>query len=94
MIAQPKKNRWKSPKYIKWVKTLPCCISGKPADHAHHLIGMGNTSGMGLTAPDYFTIPLSAECHTKMHMFPDMQGDQWRYIAETLAKAIDEGVIK
>ena len=45
-------------KYLDWVKTLPSCISGRPADDPHHIIGRGE-GGMGTKASDYFAIPLT-----------------------------------
>lgn len=62
MIIKP----WRSKKYIKWLKTQPCVISGLPADDPHHIIGHG-FSGMGTKAPDWAMIPLNREIHTELH---------------------------
>ena len=94
MNPQPKQQRFKSEKYLKWVRSQPCCVCGKPADHAHHIIGVGGMSGMGLKAQDWATVPVCAEHHRLIHLFPDMQGDQWEWIARTLGRAIEEGIIK
>lgn len=51
--------RFESKRYRAWAKALPCCLCGTPSDDAHHVIGLRwNLSGMGMTAPDSFVMPL------------------------------------
>ena len=96
MKPQPKKTKWRSKKYLAWVKTLPCGYCGKPADHAHHLIARGNMGGMGTKAGDQFTIPVCAKCHSDIHQgtWTTMVDLQWELICRTLGKAIDDGILK
>lgn len=57
--------RWRSRKYLDWVKTQPSCVSGKPADDPHHIKrpGFGGTS----KCSDLFAIPLTREEHDELH---------------------------
>jgi hypothetical protein len=84
-------------KYLDWVKTLPSCISGRPADDPHHIIGRGE-GGMGTKASDYFAIPLTRDEHSELHHNPndweDRYGEQWKFVAKTLETAINTGIIK
>ena len=90
----PKNKAWRSPKYLAWVRTLPCCICGRPAGEAHHIKGIGHMSGIGIKASDAMTMPLCREHHSEMHQDMNMQPDQFEYICRTLGRAIDEGVLK
>ncbi len=68
-----------------------------PADDAHHIIGHGQ-GGMGLKASDMFAFPLTRMEHDELHRkgwktWEERYGSQWRFVAETLHKAIEEGVL-
>ena len=86
-------KRWRNKKYLKWVKTLPCYICLGQGGEAHHIKGVGHLSGVGLTAPDQYTIPTCRECHNRWHLDSSIWLDQWEAIARTLAKAIDEEIL-
>jgi len=92
MKAKPYRNR----KYLKWVKSNPCVSDPLLADYAHHIIGHG-VGGMGTTASDLFSFPLSRFWHTKLHHDPkkweEWHGNQWLYVIKTLNRAIDAEVI-
>ncbi|ELI7915344.1 DUF968 domain-containing protein [Yersinia enterocolitica] len=62
----PKRYRWESAKWLKWVKSQQCCGCGSSADDPHHIIGHGQ-GGMGTKAHDLFTIPLCRACHDALH---------------------------
>lgn len=62
----PKRYRWESAKWLKWVKSQQCCGCGGSADDPHHIIGHGQ-GGMGTKAHDLFTIPLCRACHDALH---------------------------
>lgn len=62
----PKRQRWESKKWLKWVKSQQCCGCGSSADDAHHIIGHSQ-GGMGTKAHDLFTIPLCRDCHNSLH---------------------------
>lgn len=58
----------KSPKYLAWVRTLPCFACGRsPGGVAHHRTG----AGMGKKASDRETMPLCQPCHQDFH---DLRG--------------------
>lgn len=62
----PKRYRWESAKWLKWVKSQQCCGCGGSADDPHHIIGHGQ-GGMGTKAHDLLTIPLCRACHDALH---------------------------
>ncbi|HDL6852834.1 TPA: DUF968 domain-containing protein [Yersinia enterocolitica] len=62
----PKRQRWESKKWLKWVKSQQCCGCGSSADDPHHIIGHGQ-GGMATKAHDLFTIPLCRLCHDALH---------------------------
>lgn len=88
-----KKKTWRCKAYLDWVKRQACVITGAPADDAHHVIGVGHLGGMGTKAPDWATMPMTRCAHGDMHSKPEFWPDQWEYIARTLGKAIDDGVL-
>lgn len=82
-----------SKKYLEWVKTLPCCVCGGPADDPHHLIGIGNMGGMGMKAPDSLTMPVCRRDHDLIHSSPELWPQQWEWIVRTIEKATRAGAI-
>lgn len=95
-FAKPKRIRWESTKYLKWVKTQSCACCGKPTDDAHHLIGWGQ-GGMGTKAHDIFTIPLCRKHHDELHrdpkVFEQKHGTQPEMIIKLLDRAYALGVL-
>lgn len=85
--------RWRSRKYLDWVKTLPCVMCGAPADDPHHIKGIGNLSGAGLTAPDGYALPVCRSHHEEIHQNPDLWPMQFEWVARTLNRALAEGVL-
>lgn len=50
---------WRSPRYLSWIRTLPCAICGRwPTEAAHT-----GSRGLGQKAPDFSAIPLCPQCH-------------------------------
>lgn len=68
----PKTRRIKDKAHVKFVATLPCCISGSEDVQAHHLL-RNVPRGMGMKAGDNFVVPLSVELHRQLH---DVIGDE------------------
>lgn len=86
--------------YLDWVRTLPCCITGEPAE-AHHVIQAGIKSSAS-KASDYLAIPLCPDLHRAsnegIHVLGVREwerryGDQMVYVARTLFRAVIEGVL-
>ncbi len=87
--------------YLRWVRTLPCAVTGRPAECAHHLIGHGR---QGSKVTDYFAFPLITELHDAQHRNGIHQvgvekweysyGSQWKHVSNTLLEAIRQGILK
>lgn len=91
------KQTWRCQEYLDWVKTLPSCISGRPADDAHHIKGHG--MGGTVKAPDWAVIPLTREEHSLFHRVGWMtweieNGNQLELVAKTLGKAMENGKLQ
>lgn len=90
----PKQKRWRSPKYLAWVRTRPCVVCGGRANAAHHLIGMWGLSGMGLRVSDALTMPVCdgpfSSCHRDIHASKDLQQLQPEWIELTLRAGVIE----
>lgn len=50
-------------KYLAWLRSKKCIVSGKKAQCAHH-IRLGTNGGTSLKPSDYFCVPLLNEFHT------------------------------
>lgn len=91
-----KNKAWRSETYLAWVKQQPSVLSGLPSDDPHHLKGHG--FGGTIKAPDWAVIPLTREEHSRFHAtgirtWEEQHGSQLEYVAFTLGKAIQEGII-
>ena len=95
-MLRQKRERFRSDKYGKFVKSLPCCVTGMPADTWHHIKGYG-LSGARLKASDLFTMPIKHEPHMHYHSNPkhweELNGSQLIHVGKTINKALIEGVI-
>ena len=89
------------PAYLEWVATLPCCVTGKMPVTVHHIIGHG-LKGTGTKTSDFLAIPLSPELHQDSpqaihvmgcHAWEQENGSQLEYAAQTLLRAIYDGVL-
>lgn len=83
----PKNKPDRDAAYLKFVRSLPCVVSGALDSQAHHLIGHGH-GGMGTKVSDYWTFPLSPIEHQLLHdhgwkAWEELNGSQWKYVAET-----------
>lgn len=66
--AKPRKNGG----YLKWLHTLPCCVSGKYGVQAAHVSYPSPAHGhwgraKGTKAPDLFALPLCPDLHDLSH---------------------------
>ncbi|MGK0545372.1 DUF968 domain-containing protein [Halomonas cupida] len=83
-------TRWRSERYLTFVRSLPCCVCDGPATDAHHVIGLHwGLSGMGTTAPDSFAMPVCRECHQAIHASPEMQARQPEWLTDTINRGLD-----
>jgi len=98
-----KQPRWENKDYIKWVCTQDCVVCGEPGYRnnqivPHHIKGIGHLSGAGLKAGDNWAMPMHKFCHDgwhgDCHINQDILENQWEWVARTLAKAVEEGVLK
>jgi hypothetical protein len=97
LMARPKEITWHSEKYLNFVRSLPCVITGKKEGVvAHHLIGHGEGK-MGGKAHDLFTMPLVADEHRRFHDDPKgweaRHGSQLFYVKQTIKKALELGAL-
>ena len=87
--GQARRSRaWRSPQYLAWVRTLPCCVCGaQGGNEAHHIKGVGHHSGAGMKAGDDLSMALCAEHHRELHATPEMWPLQVAWVAATRIKA-------
>jgi len=83
-------TRWRSPAYLAWVRTLPCCVCGASPCDAHHMVGMHGVGGMGLKAEDSMAMPLCRACHMELHREPGWLQHQPRWLRHTIALGMRE----
>jgi len=91
-----KRGPWRSEQYLAFVRSLPCCHCGRPADAAHHIIGVGGMSGVGTKAPDDMVMPVCDGpdgCHDLIHRTPSMWPDQWEWVRRTQREGVKAGYL-
>jgi hypothetical protein len=55
------------PGHLKFVRSLPSCLSGQRGCVAHHLLSIPGSRGTSLKAEDWWTLPLTWEEHERLH---------------------------
>lgn len=89
-VSHVNSKRWRSPIYLSFVRSLPCALCGRGPVDAHHLIGLSyGLSGMGLTAPDSFAMPLCRYHHGEVHEQPRAQKKQPEWLTDTINRGLD-----
>lgn len=85
--------RFRSPAYLAFVRSLPCCVCGSPANAAHHLKGIWHASGAGLKASDALSMPIcdgpGDTCHRRIHSEPHLKWQQPIFLIETINAGLD-----
>ncbi|CBV41982.1 DUF968 domain-containing protein [Halomonas elongata] len=85
--------RFRSEAYLRFVRSLPCCVCGAPANAAHHLIGMYQASGMGLKAADSLAMPVcdgpGDTCHRRIHSEAHLRWQQPIFLIDTINTGLD-----
>ena len=85
---------WRSEKYLKWIRTLPCSNCSEIAlSEPHHLIGIAGLGVMGDKAGDQFAVPLCRKCHEDLHALKVPLNDQWRWMKKTIERAFNQGIV-
>lgn len=86
--------RFRSPAYLAFVRSLPCCVCGSPANAAHHLKGIWHASGAGLKAPDSLAMPVcdgpGDTCHRRIHNEPHLRWQQPIFLIDTINAGLGE----
>lgn len=89
-------QRWRSEAYLAFVRSLPCCVCvATTGVAAHHMIGMWQLGGIGLTAPDSFAMPAcdpiyghSRDCHQQIHAHKALRDRQPGFVRDTISRAV------
>ncbi|GLO62982.1 hypothetical protein MACH09_34900 [Vibrio sp. MACH09] len=101
-MRSPKPMTWHCEKYLAFVRTLPCVVTGEKTSEmvtvcAHHLIGHGEGKMAG-KAHDLFVFPIRTDEHTKLHDNPKQwerrYGSQLLHVKNTISKALMLGAIE
>ena len=99
--VQQKREYLTNRAWLDYVKSLPSCVSGMPADDPHHIKGYASLTGASnrQKGDDLFAIPLTREEHTRFHAMPvkewEMQhGSQLWHVLQTIRQGIIDGVLK
>lgn len=58
-----KPKTYKNPKYLEFIRTLPCAVCTRSGVEAHH----ADTGGVGIKCNDTRAIPLCHRCHMEYH---------------------------
>ena len=73
ILSKHKQHR--NSKYLDWLRSRPCVVSGQKAECAHH-IRLGTNGATSLKPSDYFCIPLLHEFHTTGSMALHIVGEE------------------
>lgn len=91
------------PRYLAYVATLPCCVSGRGGVTVHHIVGHG-LKAIGGKTHDLLAIPLAADLH--LPNYPDglhtlghkaweaRFGSQLEFSTRTLLQAVYDRVLR
>lgn len=63
--ANPKPETYRNPKYLRWIRTLPCGICGKPAEPSHTRRSYWG-AGTSQKPHDYVAVPRCRYCHVEL----------------------------
>ncbi|MBI5643316.1 MAG: DUF968 domain-containing protein [Deltaproteobacteria bacterium] len=64
-LCKPKTYR--SDKFLRFVRTLPCCVCGSPETVAHHTERGMYGGGIGIKGSDLSGVPLCGYHHQALH---------------------------
>lgn len=66
MLRFPKQSTVKDNRHLRFIASLPCCLSGHTEVQAAH-IRAGENAGMGRKPSDEMTVPLHYALHSTQH---------------------------
>ena len=87
---------FRSKRYLDFVRSQACVVTGRPAEVVHHIISCGMGGAMGTKQSDLFTIPMTQEAHQQLHNNPkdfEERFDQKKMALEMIAKAVKDGAL-
>ena len=58
---------YRSRKYLEWVRSRACCVTGSYCNVVAHHVRMYGSGGTGIKPSDYMAVPLSTEAHATLH---------------------------
>jgi len=96
MIACPKTKSFRSEKYKKYVRSLPCIVCGYPCSEPHHVRSASN-AGTGVKPSDLWAVPLCQLHHAEFHhygkeTFYSRHGlDIYKVLFETIKGYVEKG---
>ena len=65
---RPKARAYRQdPEHLKFIRSLPSCLSGQKGCVAHHLLSIPGSRGVAQKAEDWWTLPLTWEEHERLH---------------------------
>jgi hypothetical protein len=86
---------------MDYVRSLPSCVSGKPAEQTHHIKGYSPITGSGgaIKGDDLFVIPLTREEHHEgdrigWESWEAKHGSQLEHWAKMIREAHRLGIIR
>ena len=91
-----KQKPFRSKKYLAYIRSQLCFVTGRQAEIAHHIINCKFGGGMGTKPSDLFTLPMTVEAHQQLHHNPKLfeeKFDQKKLTLEMIEKAVSEGVL-
>jgi ferredoxin len=94
LVYNQQMKKWKNRKYMEWVAEQPCIHCGTYPVQVHHIRSNALGAGMGLKAPDYYTMPVCQQCHMDCHSLEHDRETQYRWILQTIGMAITNGILK
>ena len=62
-----KRKTKRSPQYLDYIRSLPCCVTGTDQNIIAHHVRIGTGGGTSLKPSDYFCLPLNSLEHQKLH---------------------------
>jgi hypothetical protein len=90
--ACPKSGeRWRVPKHLDWIRTLPCSVAGCNGASVPAHVRQHTGGGSGLKPPDRFTVPLCHVHHMEQHRIGHVRFDA-RYQVDLRALSIELAV--